>query len=243
MKSIIEEASTITKAIDACWERAGKPKEFSVRILEEPEKSFWGFTTKPAKVALLFEDKKIASSHSRHKDSRPAGRKPHAAHDATDNFTPSSSTSRSEQREQRNDQRTEQRLEQRPEQREQRNDQRRQAPKPAQPAHQAPKKEHHVEAKEPSAPATPPVEVWNQDAVNAALAWMRTTLDFMDFNHVTMESTIAGSKLRIQLSEQIFENKQTEKQFFSSSAHLTVEMIKNKVKKNMRNAHIIFSTK
>lgn len=223
MKSIIEEASTITKAIDACWERAGKPKEFSVRILEEPEKSFWGFTTKPAKVALLFEDKKVSTGHNRHKDSRPASKKTNAVHENADHFSSSRPEPRSEQR----------------------SEPRRPAPKQNQSASTtsvAPKKDHQAEPKEHTAPVAP-VEVWTQDAVNAALQWMRKTLDFMDFSQVTMESTIVGSKLRIQLSEQIFENKQIEKQFFSSSAHLTVEMIKNKVKKNMRNAHIIFSTK
>lgn len=54
MKSVIQEASSITKAIELGWIKAGKPKEFSVKILEEATKNFFGFTTKKAKVVVFF---------------------------------------------------------------------------------------------------------------------------------------------------------------------------------------------
>jgi len=56
MKSIMEEASSIAKAVEKGWERAGKPKEFTVRIFEEAQKNFIGMTTKPAKVGILFQE-------------------------------------------------------------------------------------------------------------------------------------------------------------------------------------------
>lgn len=49
----MEEASSIAKAIEQGWQRAGKPQEFSVKILEEPQKNFLGFTKKSAKIALF----------------------------------------------------------------------------------------------------------------------------------------------------------------------------------------------
>jgi len=58
MKSIIQEASSIAKAIQKSWEKAGKPTEFSIKILEEEEKNFIGLTKKPAKIAIFFTDKK-----------------------------------------------------------------------------------------------------------------------------------------------------------------------------------------
>jgi hypothetical protein len=58
MKSLIEEASSISKAVEKAWERAGKPHSFSVKIFELPEKNFIGMTTKYAKVGVFFEDKK-----------------------------------------------------------------------------------------------------------------------------------------------------------------------------------------
>ena len=56
MKSIVEEASSISKAIENAWKRAEQPTEFSVRIHELPERNMFGFTTKPAKIALFFQE-------------------------------------------------------------------------------------------------------------------------------------------------------------------------------------------
>jgi predicted RNA-binding protein Jag len=55
MKSIIEEASSVIKAIEKGWIQAGKPQEFSVKVFQEAEKNFLGMTTKSAKIAILFE--------------------------------------------------------------------------------------------------------------------------------------------------------------------------------------------
>jgi hypothetical protein len=55
MKSVIHEASSIAKAVDQAWEKAGKPKEFSIKVLELPEKNFLGFTKRSAKISLLFD--------------------------------------------------------------------------------------------------------------------------------------------------------------------------------------------
>lgn len=59
MNSIVQEASSIAKAVQQAWEKAGKPQRFSIRVFEESEKNFFGITTKPAKIALLFEKKDI----------------------------------------------------------------------------------------------------------------------------------------------------------------------------------------
>lgn len=59
MKSIIEEASSISKAIENGWLKAGKPKEFSVKIFEEPKKNFFGITIKSAKIGIFFSDNKV----------------------------------------------------------------------------------------------------------------------------------------------------------------------------------------
>ncbi|HBY05329.1 TPA: hypothetical protein DEG75_00050 [Candidatus Dependentiae bacterium] len=55
MKSLVQEASTIAKAIKQAWETAGKPRDFSVKVLEQPVYNFLGFTKRSAKIAFLFE--------------------------------------------------------------------------------------------------------------------------------------------------------------------------------------------
>ena len=55
MKSIIQEASSIAKAVEQAWAYAGQPAEFTIKILEMPHKNFLGFTTRAAKVAFFFD--------------------------------------------------------------------------------------------------------------------------------------------------------------------------------------------
>src|SRR5579871_434726 len=70
MKSIMEQASSIVKAIEKAWISANKPKEFSVKIFEQEEKNFFGMTTKPAKIGIFFSEKSTST------DKYPAKNKP-----------------------------------------------------------------------------------------------------------------------------------------------------------------------
>lgn len=80
MKSIIEEASSIGKAVETAWNQAGKPSEFTVRIFEESQKNMFGFTSKPAKIAIFFEEsKKHEKSHQHTSAAREAQKNEHHA--------------------------------------------------------------------------------------------------------------------------------------------------------------------
>ena len=72
MKSIIEEASSISKAIENAWKEAQKPLEFSVRIFELPQKNMFGFTTKSAKIGIFFEEGKKPQERSVSHQAAPA---------------------------------------------------------------------------------------------------------------------------------------------------------------------------
>lgn len=67
MKSVMQEASSIAKAIEQAWLSAGKPAEFSIKVLEEPQKNFLGFTIRSAKVALYFDVAPAPKPHATHK--------------------------------------------------------------------------------------------------------------------------------------------------------------------------------
>lgn len=56
MKSIMQEASSVMKAIEKGWEAAGKPKEFSIKVFEEGKKNFIGMSTQSAKVGIFFNE-------------------------------------------------------------------------------------------------------------------------------------------------------------------------------------------
>lgn len=64
MKSIMEEASSIFKAIEKGWTRAGKPIEFSVKVYEEAHHNFLGMTTKPAKIGIFFNDSAVKTKQA-----------------------------------------------------------------------------------------------------------------------------------------------------------------------------------
>lgn len=80
MKSLIEESSSIAKAIEKAWERANKPTTFSIKIFELPEKNFIGMIKKYAKIALFFDEikeiKDIHHSNNIYDDSKKST-KPH----------------------------------------------------------------------------------------------------------------------------------------------------------------------
>lgn len=65
MKSLMEEASTIFKAIEKGWINAGKPKEFTIKVYEEPEKNFIGMTVKSAKIGIFFTEPQNVDQRAR----------------------------------------------------------------------------------------------------------------------------------------------------------------------------------
>ena len=77
MRSIIQESSSITKAIEQGWEKAGKPKEFTIKVYEEEEKNFLGITTRSAKIGIFFEERIIKPpQRQRRYIRRPQQRRP-----------------------------------------------------------------------------------------------------------------------------------------------------------------------
>lgn len=54
MRSILLEASSIERAIDKAWNEAGKPREFTIKVHDEGERNFLGFSRRPARLSILF---------------------------------------------------------------------------------------------------------------------------------------------------------------------------------------------
>jgi hypothetical protein len=61
MKSIIVEASSIAKAVEQGWQKAGQPKEFTIKVFQESQKNIFGLTKESAKIGFFFDDKSIAN--------------------------------------------------------------------------------------------------------------------------------------------------------------------------------------
>jgi predicted RNA-binding protein Jag len=59
MKSILQEAPSVVKAVEKAWALAGNPQEFTVKVLESGKKNFLGITRKPAIISLIYDPKTV----------------------------------------------------------------------------------------------------------------------------------------------------------------------------------------
>lgn len=55
MKSVIAQGATVAKAVEEAVKKAGNPKEFFIKILQDAQGGFLGFGSTKAKVALFFK--------------------------------------------------------------------------------------------------------------------------------------------------------------------------------------------
>lgn len=62
MKSVVVEASTVAKAIELAWQKAEKPEEFFIRILQEHSSGFLGFGAQKAKIVFFFKNAQKSDS-------------------------------------------------------------------------------------------------------------------------------------------------------------------------------------
>lgn len=71
MKSLLQEATSIQKAVEKAWVEAGKPAQFTINILEKGEKNILGMTKLPAVVSISFELEAPKRSFERNKPRKP----------------------------------------------------------------------------------------------------------------------------------------------------------------------------
>jgi len=71
MKSIVEEATSIEKAITQAWTRAGKPQKFTITVFQEPEKNFFGMTTAKAKIGFMFDERSMQQKTQKRPAAKP----------------------------------------------------------------------------------------------------------------------------------------------------------------------------
>lgn len=61
---MLHEASSVAKAVEKAWTDAGKPTEFTIKVLEAGEKNFFGLSKSPAIVSITYEARKQAAGRS-----------------------------------------------------------------------------------------------------------------------------------------------------------------------------------
>ena len=261
MKSIIEQASSIMKAIEKAWNQAEQPKEFSIKIFEKEERNFFGMTTKPAKIGIFFGDKPIVHDKQPQrprpeiKECRPEVRdtKPKAA----PSLSPKGFEDKQPQRQQKPQS------------------------SPASPSHKASSYAKASSSAKASAdtsvdkpedrpvvrPANPkPVQqrtqstteqqqqqtdtgntdkprrapaAWNDTMIATTHNWLKKTLELMNMKSIEFNSEIAGKNLKLTFNAPLIADATHEKQLFRSFAHLIMSSLRNQYKQEIKDLKVI----
>lgn len=220
MKSIMQEASSVAKAIEQAWIAAGKPQEFTVKVFEEAERNFFGLTTKTAKVAIHFADvqRQSQSSHTVHK------RRTYTSQMHT-------TAPRKEERPAHHQQQPVNRH--RNEEREYTQGRRQDT--------QAAAAQSNV-AKDTAEQRVEQVrECWTPDMISTAASWMRKTLETMNRSDVQFNTQANNFHLRITLEKALLDDQEREKNALRSMSFLLLQTLKNKHRRPLNGFKIIIS--
>lgn len=211
MKSILQEASTIAKAIEQGWQEAGQPMEFSIKILELPQRNFIGLTVRSAKIAFMFNGVAKASEQApKQQRNTPAPRE-------------------------RRENRPEQPSVARPAR------ERDMAPKKERPIiERAERVERPSDDKVP-ATARRNEALWSNEMVTFAQGWFGTALKHMERQNITFTIEPQHFYLRITLSQPILADEGQEKHLLASISLLMLSALKKEFRKALRGHKIVLT--
>lgn len=218
MKSIIEEASSISKAIDQAWQRAGKPQEFTIKVFEEPQRSIFGLTIRSAKIALFFNERAIAGQQN-----TPEPKK----HRPEQTVRPLSNEAKHEPRREH--------PAPKPTQQPHRE-------------HQTPKKAHVENREQKDTLPVEKQQsrkrrsTWSNELIDSTKAWINNCFTIMNLPAASYETSVIGNNLNIQFTSKLLANEQSERLLFSSFAHLIMLGLGQSYKKRFPNLKIILKS-
>lgn len=263
MKSIMEEASTITKAIENAWNRAGQPQEFTVKILELPKTSFFGLkTSKSAKIALIFNELTVKIKEQPQKQVRPTASRPH--HDRRDQRDhrdqhgerpqqpqrrplPSRDAQR-DHKDQRDAQQPQPRTERphdgrQPSRHEPRDQRRPQGPR--QPYRSEGQSSNESRSQEPRhhEQRAQERETWAPEMVDAAQDWIKETLVMMGKPEIKINAHVSHNYLKLYLDQPVMDDFKQEETQLKSWGSLAMEAVREKANKPLRSLRIILESK
>jgi predicted RNA-binding protein Jag len=236
MKSIIEQASSIMKAIEKAWDQADKPKEFSIKIFEKEEKNFFGMTTKPAKIGIFFTDKPAAHDKSAVKprpeikecrdEVQPTQKQPQSHHPAKPQ------PSRTEHPRATHPRVDQSHMEQ-PRTPQKKTIQQPRTQTPLANKNEAPLTESPTEKVRRTSAA------WNDTMINTTETWLKKTLSLMGMNTIHFTTEIAGKNLKLTFNTPLIADVTHEKQLFRSFAHLIMSSLRNQYKQEIKDLKVI----
>lgn len=257
MKSIVHEASSIAKAIEQGLAKAGNPRDFAVKILEYPEKNFFGITTKPAKIALYIEEKTRkayephAMPHAEKAERTREPREQREPHEARQHDRSRERSSHSDSRRERDTGGRPERSERseridrgerggdRHERRERRLMKTDNPPRNDRSMHDTPDSDTTIESRRTEEALIPR---WNSEATRHAKDWLTRVLVEMH-RLVPFSIETDALHLRIILDRALFDNPEQERRVLASLSLLLLETCKHVCKLNLRGHKVVLSHK
>jgi len=238
MKSIIEEASSITKAIEKGWTSAGKPTEFTVKVLEQPVYNFLGFNTKPAKISFFFDDRTITATIE--KQTRPESKKPQQRQpQAKQPQARQSDYAKTPRRD--NEQRPER---QQPVLRQGSEGQSQERTVQPKRQERAPQQQQALlrQGSEGQAKERGPQATWDQSTVAMAQNWVQEFLTTTQKSNIRFTTNVQNHILKIDFNGTITGNSHKELSLFKNAAHLLMSSLRNATNSELKQLKVVFST-
>lgn len=224
MKSIIEQASSIMKAIEKAWNQAEQPKEFSIKIFEKEERNFFGMSVKPAKVGIFFGDKPVTHEKSGFK---PRQEIRECRPEVRDN-KPKTTTEHNKPAKDHGKPATHKPHATMP--------QAKPAAKPTPRAAQVTKEELTPSEKSHRTPTA-----WNSNMIETTHQWIKKTLSLANMPVVNFNSEVMGKNLKLTFTAPLATDPMHEKQLFRSFAHLIMSSLRNQYKQEIKDLKIILT--
>ena len=212
MKSIIEEASSVVKAIEKGWLRAGKPQEFTIKVFEESQKNFIGMTTKSAKVGIFFQEPLPVQQTRPQSQQQPVQRK---------------TAPQPQQQQQAVQQKPVPAPVVRPLPQAQ-------PQAPVQPV--APKQEKQPRREYPTD------SPWNEELTAAAQKWVNDSLALLKLSNVLFETQIDRYALKLTFNKQFMGSTDKQKDLFRAWAYLIMQALRYKFKRPLKGLKIILTS-
>ena len=235
MKSVLEEASSVPKAIEKAWVSAGRPEEFTIKVFETEQRNFFGLLKKAAVVTILFDPRKTpqGAQEAREQSARPRrdrGGQQQRERRGRDGDKRGRDTREGGRERSAGPAKRADRPEQRPRQ------EQKPAPKEAQPTQAA------APADQPQqAVAKKAKESWTPELIDQMTGELKAVCGILEISEPSKVGA-RGSTLRIEFAEPVIEDVEYERMLFSSFAHLLFQFVKREHRSKLRGLRIALSS-
>ena len=209
----MQAASSVMKAIEKAWEDAGKPREFSVKIFEEPKKNFIGITVQSAKVGIFFTEKPITKVPEKEEYKKREQ-------------TPKTTYT------------TQQRPEQSPAQK-----QKIVAGRNMPPQKEFVKKEKVSEARPIIQEQKQQKEIWTDDMVTIVKTWLTEMLHNLNRSDISFICQPSMYQLHVQFNAMLNQKPEKDQQLMRSFALILMQTLRHALKRPLRGFKIMLTTK